>query len=37
MKKLSFVLALLLICSVVFTGCGKKNEKLYDYELKEYV
>ena len=37
MKKLSLVLVLLLICSMVFVGCGKKEEKPYDYDLKEYV
>ena len=37
MKKLSLVLVLLLICTIVFVGCGKKEEKPYDYDLKEYV
>ena len=37
MKKLSLLFVLLLICTIVFVGCGKKEEIPYDYDLKEYV
>ncbi len=37
MKKLSIVLALLLMCTVVLGSCGTKEETPYDYDLKEYV
>ncbi|MBE6718158.1 MAG: hypothetical protein E7574_02735 [Ruminococcaceae bacterium] len=37
MRKLSFVLAVLLMCTVIFTGCASKEEKIYDYDLKEYI
>ncbi len=36
MKKLSLLFMLLLVCALVFSGCGKE-EKPYDYDLSEYV